>query len=620
MTTTSPLTRSRLPWRSAAAGWGVFAVAVVVGVPLFLRMPLWIDVTLYDVAARTILTGGTHYRDVFDTNPPGFVWLLCGVRSLLGPSIEAVRAVDLLVVGGIGFLLLRAALRAGAPPGGVAWGAAGMAGFYLFVSEFNHAQRDTWMMLPALLATGYRVRRVRAAGERPVTNGWVFRTALVEGLVWGAAVWIKPHVFPVALAVWAATQAELAASVAVGNRARRSLADALGALAGGLLAGAAGIAWLRATGTWPYFVEVFTDWNSGYVGQTFLEFGERYQCQLGYFPPWSLLSLIALPVAVCNVIEARPWVVRDPVDGDVGVRFPRWFYTPASDADARSVRLVLAVLYLAWVSTALFLQRQFHYVHVPETLLMIAVLAANRWAVVALALVLQVAVMAWLALIPTLGLTPAPEWRWKGKYFRHFVWTYPDRERDPDRLKWWAACVAPNASGEVRNGVAFQSDYFSGTDLAELEEVAAFLRNEGVKDHELMAYNDSPHVLYLMLDVRPAIRFMHLSTAPAIGETYYMKVWEELKEATERQSPKVRFVVSDLKRISVYEPPPNLWQFREPGRGPNDHLPPVIDEELRALYPLNQPTVFRSGGGRGRYIVHAQTTPIDDWTDLLVPW
>src|SRR5271166_4500246 len=87
------------PWRSATLGWFVFACLLVAGLPLFLRMPLWIDVTLYDLAARSVLAGGTHYRDVFDTNPPGFVWALCLVRTVFGPSSEALRAVDLAVVG-----------------------------------------------------------------------------------------------------------------------------------------------------------------------------------------------------------------------------------------------------------------------------------------------------------------------------------------------------------------------------------------------------------------------------------------------------------------------------------------------------------------------------------------
>ena len=41
------------------------------------------DLTLYDMAARSIMAGGVHYRDVFDTNLPGFVWLLVIVRRTL---------------------------------------------------------------------------------------------------------------------------------------------------------------------------------------------------------------------------------------------------------------------------------------------------------------------------------------------------------------------------------------------------------------------------------------------------------------------------------------------------------------------------------------------------------
>ena len=84
-------TPNRLPWRSARLGWAVALAALVVGVPLFLRMPLWCDVTLYDMAARALLSGGVLYRDVFDTNLPGYPLLLTGVRWLLGNSIEVVR-------------------------------------------------------------------------------------------------------------------------------------------------------------------------------------------------------------------------------------------------------------------------------------------------------------------------------------------------------------------------------------------------------------------------------------------------------------------------------------------------------------------------------------------------
>ena len=207
----SPAGRSGFrPWRSALPGWLAFALLAAVGVPLFLRMPLWCDATLYDVAARNILTGGTHYKDVFDTNPPGFVWLLCGVRAALGWSPEALRAVDLLIVAAVVAVLLRWAREAGATPAGVAWAAAGVAAFYPFLSEFNHVQRDVWMMLPALLAARLRLRRVAAARAGPITDGRVFRSAAVEGVVWAAAFWIKPHVAFPAVAAWLVTARPLA--------------------------------------------------------------------------------------------------------------------------------------------------------------------------------------------------------------------------------------------------------------------------------------------------------------------------------------------------------------------------------------------------------------------------
>src|SRR3954463_12100385 len=87
------------PWRSAAGGWAVAALVLVAGVPLFLCMPPWNDVTLHDMVARTILRGGVLYRDVFDTNLPGIGWWRAGIRYLFGWSYEVLRAADLLVIG-----------------------------------------------------------------------------------------------------------------------------------------------------------------------------------------------------------------------------------------------------------------------------------------------------------------------------------------------------------------------------------------------------------------------------------------------------------------------------------------------------------------------------------------
>src|SRR2546421_85393 len=64
--------------------WGLLVSLLAAGLPLFLRMPLWADVTLYDLAARNVLAGGIHYRGVFYTNPPRIVGVHAAVRSLLG--------------------------------------------------------------------------------------------------------------------------------------------------------------------------------------------------------------------------------------------------------------------------------------------------------------------------------------------------------------------------------------------------------------------------------------------------------------------------------------------------------------------------------------------------------
>ncbi len=134
-------------------------VALVIGIPLFLRTPPWCDITLYQMAARNILNGGTHYRDIFDTNLPGFVWVLTVLQWLFGESVVAVRATDLLIVSGTVFLIDRLAKWGGASLAARWWALAGVALFYPFTVEMSHAQRDTWMTLPALAAVALRVRR-----------------------------------------------------------------------------------------------------------------------------------------------------------------------------------------------------------------------------------------------------------------------------------------------------------------------------------------------------------------------------------------------------------------------------------------------------------------------------
>src|SRR5262249_28448085 len=103
-TPTSPFLPERWSLRLA---WLTLAGLLLLGIPLFLCMPVWPDVIHYDLCARNILRGGVHYRDVGDFNLPGMVWVHAGIRSLFGWRIETLRALDLLVVAANVWLLVR---------------------------------------------------------------------------------------------------------------------------------------------------------------------------------------------------------------------------------------------------------------------------------------------------------------------------------------------------------------------------------------------------------------------------------------------------------------------------------------------------------------------------------
>src|SRR5262249_46632567 len=75
---------------------------------------------------------------------------------------------------------------------------------------------------------------------------------------------------------------------------------------------------------------------------------------------------------------------------------------------------------------------------------------------------------------------------------------------------------------------------------------------------------------------------------------------EQIRREVEAALPGARYVVTDLTRF-----------ITDPNRRNNagrDGLPLLFREpprdRIRGLFPFNQPVVFRSGGGLGRYVVH----------------
>jgi hypothetical protein len=550
------------------------------------------------MAARSILRAGVHYRDIFDTNLPGMPWSMALIRRLFGWSYEALRAVDLVVIAGEVAFLCAWMRRGGGPSYSIAWFAAAMALFYPLTSEFNHIQRDPWLLLPALAAA--RLRLQRSTNSLLPTGEASLRLALggsiLEGLLWGAAVWLKPHVVVPAFAVWAVSVVLMAKR----ERWQRIALDFSALMLGGLIAGAAGLAWLVATGAWPYFLDVFLNWNPGYLadmwGSTLKRLVRTFYC----FRPWSILHYAALPLAVLALWEVRPW--PHSLRERRWLRHTSWIYTAAPTESIAATRALLAALYLGWLAQAILLQKGFDYVQVPVLMLAMALVALNGWA-------LGFAYFCWFALLAALLNLPIlrPVARLIEPVLPE-VRAVQDPLTDFEIMKLWPRCWQEGGSAELRDKLGHFTDAFCGTNWEDLESVARFLRtlNPPLHSGELNCWQDSTHPLYLMLDVEPATRYMHYGTVFGIRP-------QAGRIAADVAASRQKYVVSDLMRMT--------WSTDEayaPGANGDSHqLPAWFPASQRQMFPWNQPIVFRSG----RYLVHQVEKPlgeidIPDWFTL----
>ncbi len=598
-----------MPWRSVTLPRIITVLLLLIGLPLFLRMPPWCDVTLYQLAARNILHGGIHYQDVFDTNLPGYVWIITGLYALFGDSTLAVRVVDFGIVTGVVLILDRLEQRGGATPALRWWTIATAALFYLFAVEMVHAQRDIWMALPALAAVLLRVRRA----TRQETAFGHFRAAGVEGLLWGVAVWLKPHVILMAAVVWLLSIRYLCG----GGRSgwRKVAADFLGNLGGGGIVGLAGIAGLVASGTWAAFIDVFTRWNPKYLELVWLEFDDRVAQQLFWFPPWSLGLVLTVPLAIASVIDAAPWRSREAAaaaPGPLGAWLPRWLWDTGASAECRWVRGIVAGLYLVWITQAFFLQRGFQYVHVVETLLMFALWAAHGWAWV---------LIGWVWLVFTSSVWLIADYQ---AAVREQLERLHERSRArywprhplamPARLALWPRCWRGDRSEEERlilwDQLRLHPPHEAVISWQELGEVADYLRQQGVRDGEVIAWFDSPHAVYSLLDIEPGFRYMHVYTALTIASRGVRTAQGECPVMADlARQHRARFVVNDLEWSALFHEhdPDQVAALQGPaGNPPHDLLPAFTP--YKSLFPFNQPTLFRSRQGTGRYIVHQLVT------------
>jgi hypothetical protein len=538
--------------RSELPAWVALLLLTLLGLPLFLCMPLWADTTLYDLAARNLLNGGIHYRDIFDTNLPGMVWLHAGVRALLGWSSEALRAVDFLVFCGIAGLLAVWLGGLGWSRAARVWAVFALLAYYFSQSEWSHCQRDTWMLLPSLAALHLRRRQLAdlAGSEAPFRR--LIGRGMVEGMLWGLAFWIKPFVALPAVAAW------LAGMLLVRPQAtaRRLTVDAACLLTGGLLAGAAGTIWLWASGTWPHFWNVLFHWDRDYYGHG-PSLLARSRLLYRALRPWGWLHFLALPLA------AR-MLRRDRAD--------------APEPLAPS-RVPLAAFYLGWLVQATYLQKPYDYVLASIVPLALIVLACQRWQ----------------------GVRPSLRWAALAAFVAAVAVAHPLLQLD--RLALWARCWREGSTPELRDRLKLATAPDT-PDWSDLARVAAELRRLQVGDYELTCFHNSPHPLYLDLGIRPSTPFLHFGTLLH----YFPGRHEEIRQilAASRQ----RYVVSDVRHAgltateSAAQPLPSAAEESVTVAGGS--LPLPFPARLRDVFPWSEPVIFRTR----RYLIHEIRGPV----------
>jgi hypothetical protein len=535
-------------WRDGAA-LAALLLVLIVCLPIFLCMAPWVDATFYDICARVIQHGGVLYRDTFDTNLPGMAWLHLAIRSVFGWRSEVIRAADFLVVAGIAYLLVH--WDPTLPRYGRVWTALALLAYYFSTSEWCQNQRDVWMLLPCLLALYLRRRQL-------FTETSTIRMLLLsglEGLLWGAAVWIKPMALVPALACWLF-------SILLRYRTvfawRTILLEGTGLLAGGLTAGGIGSLWLWRTGAWGPFWDIMLNWNPEYE-----DFFMRWPSRWGHLKfwcvttmPWCLVHVVALPLGAINFVR----ILRR-----------REMPTPKQRA-----QVLLAVLYLSWIVQVLLFQGWYPYHWTPPMLL-------------------------GLALTATWMRTPAePFWRVALRFqlLLFAIWalfTHPVLR--PQRLITWWTCVTQGSTNELRDLLALtpRQGVVGGTnDWEDLERIADFLRGQQLQEDELLCLHESTMPLYLELNEYPTFRFLFYGLANAVYRAHRRQMFEELSTSHPR------FVVSDLAMF-------DSMQYHIPDE---DKAVPVtlphVPEPLAELFPWSEPIVFRSG----RYAVHQVSNPI----------
>ncbi len=517
-------------------------------VPIFLRMPLTNDAELFDLHARMLASGKVLYQDILEPNLPGVIWIHTAVRTVAGQSSEALRGFDLLVFGSLMAMSYRWLRNSGISRAGGTATVLSASVFYLSGSEWIHCQRDTWMLAVTMLAA--TLRSCSLSNREKQSTLQVGLIGTIEGLIWGIGIWLKPYTILVAVAVWIIT-------VRRNGSLRLAAIDSVGVLAGGLLAGIAGISWMAGTGCLTAFLEQSREWNPHYFTarsaqwtlDRFIPMGIRFLPWMLLHPVAALVSLSRMKLALTNLRS------KSGVD------------------DASSIRSsMLAAIYVAWCTHMFLLQHLFDYVHAPGVLLAILVTAD------------------WLA-----------RWKRPGSA-RLFSYSFAVSAvvlcpyLDTSRIDNWKPAVTEKPTTELRDQFAC----FENPNRVDMEAVAEFLRSKEAGDGEVICFNSDLVTLYRRLDFMPPTKFIYVDQNAAYVPSAADSILQTLLESGHK------YVVTDIQTSGmVAEGFHNATHD-----GVQDT--PVHLENSAGVYPWGQPVVFRSGW----YLVHEIT---EDSLKLHIP-
>ncbi|MBX3443089.1 MAG: hypothetical protein KF774_11845 [Planctomyces sp.] len=543
MAAAAPDFRSTLRGAPAIAGT-TLALAVVLAAlgPPFLCAPPGPDPAMYDVQARTVLDGGVLYRDVVEPNLPGAVWIHLAVRRCAGWSSEALRAFDLA-------WFLATAVLAAAFVRGSGRGAAALRGLvvlaliggYASLSEWCHCQRDVWLLPFALGALHLRVRAVESADRSEAMSTRARLRRISEGVLWGLAVWLKPHIILPAIAALAAGELAVRRSTSRSGPAQRLGRELAEMVSGGLLVGAIGSAWLIATGAWQPMWTMLREWNPEYLAASAARWTwPRFWTMQARMAPWSLIQIAAAATAFAklrNVIALRGH----------------------ADRAAASRNAVLAGAWLGWCVQAIFLQHLFDYVYVPGLVLGATLVASAQARSLSERLEARSLRIVAASLLVGVSLILNAGW-----------------------VAAWPQCVREGSTPAVRDRLA----RLPVTNWSELSQVEAFLAAEMIRDGELTAYHTHTVHLLRQLDIRPSTRFVLTETHIRL----FPSRTTEIKAALDASGQ--QYIVVNLLEAGYETAIPRTDRDPESWRD-------YCDAESMRRFPFHLPAALRAG----RYVV-----------------